>query len=99
MVNRRRVLEFAADAALAALAFSLAFVLRFFDDLPDGIPERYVTMLGGSVAFVAIGKSLVIELFGLHQQWWRYFRLPDLWPLVRALALSGRDPSWRAVAV
>jgi FlaA1/EpsC-like NDP-sugar epimerase len=87
-VNRRRVLEFAADAALAALAFSLAFVLRFFDDLPDGIPERYVTMLAGSVAFVAIGKSLVIELFGLHQQWWRYFRLPDLWPLIRALAVA-----------
>ncbi len=87
-VNRRRVLEFAADAALAALAFALAFVLRFFDDLPDGIPERYVTMLAGSVAFVAIGKSLVIELFGLHQQWWRYFRLPDLWPLIRALAVA-----------
>jgi FlaA1/EpsC-like NDP-sugar epimerase len=87
-VNRRRVLEFAADAALAALAFALAFLLRFFDDLPDGIPDRYVTMLAGSVAFVAIGKSLVIELFGLHQQWWRYFRLPDLWPLIRALAVA-----------
>ena len=30
----------------------------------------------------------MIELFGLHQQWWRYFRLPDLWPLFRALAVA-----------
>ena len=45
-------------------------------------------MLAGSIAFVALGKALVLELFGLHQQWWRYFRLPDLWPLVRALAVA-----------
>ena len=28
------------------------------------------------------------ELFGQHQKWWRYFRLPDLWPLLRAALLS-----------
>ena len=58
-------------------------------------------MLAGSIAFVALGKALVFELLGLHQQWWRYFRLPDLWPLVRALAVasaadgrsSSRSPS------
>ena len=86
-VNRRRALEFAADAVLAALAFALAFTLRFLDD-GGQLPDRYQTMLLGSVAFVAIGKALVIELFGLHQQWWRYFRLPDLWPLFRALAVA-----------
>ena len=45
-------------------------------------------MLLGSIAFVALGKSLVLELLGQHQQWWRYFRLTDLWPLVRALAVA-----------
>ena len=84
---RRRALEFVADAALAAAAFALAFQLRFLD-VPGGIPERYEVMLAGSIAFVAIGKALVIELFGLHGQWWRYFRLPDLWPLVRALLVA-----------
>ena len=88
-VNRRRALEFAADAVLAAVAFALAFTLRFLDD-GGNLPERYETMLLGSVAFVAIGKALVVELFGLHQQWWRYFRLPDLWPLFRALAVATR---------
>jgi len=86
-VYRRRALEFAADALLAAAAFALAFKLRFLD-VPGGIPERYETMLIGSVAFVAVGKTLVIELLGVHGQWWRYFRLHDLWPLVRALLLA-----------
>ena len=89
-VYRRRALEFGADALLCALAFALAFQLRFLGDVGDqgGIPERYVTMLLGSVAFVALGKALVLDLLGQHQQWWRYFRLPDLWPLVRALAVA-----------
>ena len=86
-VYRRRALEFGADALLAAAAFALAFKLRFLD-VPGGIPDRYETMLGGSIVFVALGTALVIELFGLHQQWWRYFRLPDLWPLIRALAVA-----------
>jgi FlaA1/EpsC-like NDP-sugar epimerase len=88
-VYRRRALEFIADAVLAACAFALAFVLRFADDLgSSGIPDRYVTMLTGSVVFVALGKTLVLELLGQHQQWWRYFRLPDLWPLTRSLAIA-----------
>jgi len=86
-VYRRRALEFAADALLCAVAFALAFFLRFIDD-GGQIPDRYVTMLVGSVAFVGLGKSLVLELLGQHHQWWRYFRLTDLWPLVRALAVA-----------
>ena len=61
---------------------------RCASSTPAAIPERYETMLLGSVAFVAIGKALVLELLGQHQQWWRYFRLPDLWPLFRALAVA-----------
>ncbi len=86
-VYRRRVLEFVADAVLAAIAFGLAFVLRFLDD-GGHLPERYQTMLFGSLAFVAIGKSIVLELLGQHQQWWRYFRLTDLWPLIRSLFIA-----------
>ena len=83
----RRAQQFAADALLAAAAFALAFKLRFLD-VPGGIPDRYETMLAGSIAFVAIGQAVVFELLGQHQKWWRYFRLPDLWPLVRAALVS-----------
>jgi FlaA1/EpsC-like NDP-sugar epimerase len=86
-VYRHRALQLVADAVLAAAAFALAFQLRFLD-ASGGIPHRYLTMLAGSVAFVAIGTSLVYEVLGLHRDWWRYFRLPELWPLVRAAALA-----------
>jgi FlaA1/EpsC-like NDP-sugar epimerase len=86
-VLKRRAQQFAADAVLAAAAFGLAFVLRFLD-VPIGIPHRYVTMLAGSIAFVAIGKSVVFEVMGLHRKWWRYFQLPDMWPVVRAAAVA-----------
>src|SRR5581483_398513 len=81
----RRLSQFIADALLAAAAFALAFQLRFLD---AGIPARYATMLGGSVAFVALGKALVLDVLGLHSDWWRYFRMPALWPLVRAAAVG-----------
>src|SRR5215211_3356692 len=85
--HMKRAQQFAADAALAALAFALAFKLRFLD-VAEGIPEHYEDMLAGSIAFVAIGQALVLDLFGQHQKWWRYFRLPDLWPLVRAVFVA-----------
>jgi len=86
-VYGRRVLQLLADALLAASAFGLAFRLRFLD-APGGIPDRYWTMLLGSVAFVAVGKAVVFEVLGLHQKWWRYFQLPDLWPVARAAAVA-----------
>ena len=86
-VYRHRVLQMAADAALAALAFFLAFQLRFLD-VPNGIPERYSTMLWTSIAFVAVGKVLIFDVFGLHQKWWRYYGLSDLWLILRAVAVA-----------
>ena len=85
-VHGRRVLKFGADVVLAAAAFALAFCLRFLD--AGGIPERYWTMLTGTIAFVALGKAIVFSLLGLNQKWWRYFQLPDLWPVVRAAAVT-----------
>ncbi len=84
---RRWALQFAADALLAAAAFALAFKLRFLD-ASGGIPDRYWTMLTGAIVFVALGKAVVFSVLGLHRKWWRYFQLPDLWPVVRAAAVA-----------
>jgi FlaA1/EpsC-like NDP-sugar epimerase len=86
-VYRRRGLQFGADALLTAAAFALAFRLRFLD-AEGGIPDRYWTILTGSIVFVALGKAVVFSLLGLHRKWWRYFQLPDLWPVVRASAVA-----------
>jgi FlaA1/EpsC-like NDP-sugar epimerase len=86
-VYRNRLVQFAADSILVALAFFLAFRLRFLD-VPNGIPDRYESLLVGSIAFVALGKAALFSALGLHQKWWRYFGLRDLWPIVRAAALA-----------
>ena len=83
---RHRALQFLADAVLAAVAFALAFVLRFLD--VGGIPERYQEMLWQSIAFVALGKALIFTLLGLHSKWWRYFLTRDFPALLRATALA-----------
>ena len=54
-VYRNRVLQVAADAALVALAFYLAFRLRFLDE-PHGWPHRYEVLFAQSVGFVVVGK-------------------------------------------
>ncbi len=86
-VLRHRIFQLLVDGALAALAFYLAFEIRFIDE-PGGIPDRYVEMLAGSIVFVAFGKAAVFGLFGLHQKWWRYFNLGDIWSVLRACAVA-----------
>ena len=86
-VLRHRIFQLAADAALAALAFYLAFEIRFIDE-PGGIPDRYVEMLTGSIVFVALGKTAIFGLMGLHQKWWRYFNLGDIWAVIRACCVA-----------
>jgi FlaA1/EpsC-like NDP-sugar epimerase len=86
-VYRGRTLQIAADMVLCAIAFLLAFRLRFLDD-PGGIPDRYWTLFLQSVAFVAVGKVIVFAAFGLYQKWWRYVGLRDFAGIVRAVAIS-----------
>jgi len=86
-VYRNRSLQVAADALLVALAFLLAFKLRFLDD-PGGIPARYQTLLWQSIGFVVLGKLIVFAAFGLYQKWWRYVSGGDFAGILRAVAAS-----------
>ena len=87
-VYRNRTLQVAADALLVAVAFFLAFRLRFLDDA-GGIPDRYQTLLWSSRSrFVALGKVIVFAAFGLYQKWWRYVTGRDFLDILRAVAVS-----------
>jgi FlaA1/EpsC-like NDP-sugar epimerase len=86
-VYRGRTLQVLADVLLCALAFFLAFRLRFLDDA-GGIPDRYWTLFLQTVGFVAVGKVIVFAASGLYQKWWRYVGLPDFAGIVRAVAVS-----------
>jgi FlaA1/EpsC-like NDP-sugar epimerase len=86
-VYRHRLAQFLADAAVAALAFFLAFQLRFLDEA-GGIPGRYWTVVWGSIGFVALGKAIIFTALGLNQRWWRYFYLRDFPLILRAVAVA-----------
>ncbi len=86
-VYRNRVLQVAADAALVALAYFLAFQLRFLDE-PQGVPHRYELLFAQSIGFVIAGKLAVFAAFGLYQKWWRYVSGRDFWLIFRAVAVS-----------
>jgi FlaA1/EpsC-like NDP-sugar epimerase len=86
-VYRNRMLQLAADAVLVALAFFLAFQLRFLDE-PHGWPERYQTLFLQSVGFVVVGKLVVFYACGLYQKWWRYVSGRDFLLIFRAVAIA-----------
>src|SRR3954452_2411160 len=86
-VYRNRVLQLAADALLLALAYFLAFQLRFLDD-PHGWPHRYEVLFAQSVGFVVAGKLIVFAAAGLYQKWWRYVSGRDFLFIFRAVAIS-----------
>src|SRR6201992_3866491 len=86
-VYRNRVGQILADAGLVALAYFLAFQLRFLDD-PHGWPHRYEVLFAQSVGFVIAGKLIVFAIAGLYQKWWRYVSGRDFLLIARAVAIS-----------
>jgi FlaA1/EpsC-like NDP-sugar epimerase len=80
----RRLLQVALDASLIALAYWLAFVLRF----DPRIPHRYEELLGESIAFVVVGKLVVFGSFGLYHKLWRFIDGKDFESIVRAVVVA-----------
>jgi FlaA1/EpsC-like NDP-sugar epimerase len=85
-VYRNRVLQVCADGALVALAFYLAFRLRFLDQ--SGLPHRYWVLFAQSVGFVIALKLIVFAAFGMYQKWWRYVSGRDFLQIVRAVTVA-----------
>jgi FlaA1/EpsC-like NDP-sugar epimerase len=83
-VMARRLLQAALDACLLALAYLLAFVLRF----DPRIPTRYDELLGQTIAFVVLGKLVVFWSFGLYHKLWRFTDGKDFEAIVRAVVVA-----------
>src|ERR1700743_103017 len=86
-VYRNRVGQILADAALVALAYFLAFQLRFLDD-PHGWPHRYEVLFAQTVGLVILGKLVVFAAFGLYQKGWRYVSGRAFIQILRAVAVA-----------
>ena len=83
-VHRHSLPQLLVDGALVALAWLLAFKLRF----DRGVPPRYEDLLWVTVAPV-VGLSLVIfALGGMYQKWWRYLGRADYQGVLRSVLLA-----------
>jgi FlaA1/EpsC-like NDP-sugar epimerase len=73
-VHRHSLPQLVTDGVLVALAYTLAFVLRFDADLP----HRYERLLTETVWWVVPVSLGVFAVFGLYAKWWRYVGRADL---------------------
>jgi FlaA1/EpsC-like NDP-sugar epimerase len=80
----RRTAQVLIDACLVALAYSMAYVLRF----DPGIPGRYEDLLWESLALVTLGKLAVFAAFGLYHKLWRFVDQQDFESILKAVLLS-----------
>jgi FlaA1/EpsC-like NDP-sugar epimerase len=83
-INRHRIWQLFADGALVALAWYLAFELRF----DHGVPPYYETLFKKTILIVIGIKLLVFILFGFYDRWWRYVSTRDMWGAARGVTVA-----------
>jgi FlaA1/EpsC-like NDP-sugar epimerase len=84
LVNRHRIWQLVADAGLVALAWWLAFTLRF--DSPT--PVYYETLFKRTILVVVGIKLAVFVALGFYNRWWRYVSTRDMWRIAWGVTLA-----------
>ncbi|MGH3011959.1 MAG: polysaccharide biosynthesis protein [Gaiellaceae bacterium] len=85
MPSWHRIWQVGADALLLALAWYLAFQVRF----DQGVPVRYEGFLDLGVFALVVGVQLAVFVaFGLYQHWWRYVSIRDMWRAILAVTVG-----------
>jgi len=72
------------DAALAAVAWYLAFRLRF----DPRIPPYYHTLFTKTIWVVILIQVATFVLFGFYNRWWRYVSTRDMWGAARGVTVA-----------
>jgi FlaA1/EpsC-like NDP-sugar epimerase len=86
-VHRHSLPQVALDAVLVAVAYHLAYQLRF-DGVPGGVPADYQELRANTIGFV-VGASLVVfTAFGMYRHWLRYTQSSDYLRIVQAALVS-----------
>jgi FlaA1/EpsC-like NDP-sugar epimerase len=82
-VLRHRLWQIGIDAALVALAWWLAWHLRF-----DRVrPRYYDRYLDWEIVLLVVGVKLpLFVVSGFYNRWWRYVSTRDMWGAVRGVA-------------
>ncbi len=87
-LSRHRLWQVAVDAVLVALAWILAWSLRFGGtDVPR--PRFYDAYLGWKLVLLVVAiKIPVFILSGFYDRWWRYVSTRDMWSVLRGCVLA-----------
>ena len=83
-VNVRRIGQVGVDAALLALAYYLAYYLRF----DDGIPNRYENLLADTIWLTVPIQIAIYAAFGLYSKLWRFVDQKDFESILKATVVS-----------
>jgi FlaA1/EpsC-like NDP-sugar epimerase len=83
-VHRHAVPQILLDACLVALAYFVAYRLRFDGD----VPPRYQELFERTIAFVICGSVFVFACFGLYRHWVRYSSHREYAQMVPAVGVS-----------
>jgi len=85
LLNRHRLWHVAIDAGLVALAWWLAWQLRF----DQGRPPYYDRYLDAGIVLLVVAIKLpVFVLSGFYNRWWRYVSTRDMWGIVRGVGFA-----------
>jgi FlaA1/EpsC-like NDP-sugar epimerase len=82
--HRHSLPQVAVDVGLVALAYYLAYQLRF-----DGeVPALYSDLFERTIGFVVVGSPFVFALFGLYRHWMRYSTQRDYLQIAQACVVA-----------
>ena len=84
LVNRHRIWQIVIDAGLVALAWYLAFYLRF----DSGVPFIYDRFFERTILLVLGIQVATFVAFGFYNHWWRYVSIRDMWTVARGVAAA-----------
>ncbi|HZO36844.1 MAG TPA: nucleoside-diphosphate sugar epimerase/dehydratase [Solirubrobacteraceae bacterium] len=83
-LHRHSLPQIAIDGVLVAVAYVLAYRLRF----DAGVPDRYDDLRDGTFAWVVPSTLIVFALFGLYARRWRYCGQRDYLSIVWAVVVA-----------
>ena len=86
-VHRHALPQLLVDGVLVALAYYLAFRLRFASGFP-GAESRYNKLLTHTIPWVVPGTLLVLAAFGCYQRLWTFVGQRDYEAVVKAAVTS-----------
>jgi FlaA1/EpsC-like NDP-sugar epimerase len=83
-VHRHSLAQLVVDGLLVALAYFLAFRLRF----DDAVPVRYKDLLDATIPWVVPVELVVLAAFGVYQRLWTYVGQRDYEAVLKAVVVG-----------